>query len=53
MPVFTETVMPTIPENYIPGENAAYKETDYLKLVAIAVVPALLFVGMISGNHSI
>jgi hypothetical protein len=47
MPVFTETVMPTIPENYIPGENAAYKETDYLKLVAIAAVPALLFVGII------
>jgi len=45
--IMSETITPSVPENYVPGENAAYKETDYLKLVAVAVIPALLFVGLI------
>lgn len=43
----TEINTPSVPENYVPGENAAYKETHYLKLVVIAIVPALFFVGLI------
>jgi hypothetical protein len=46
-PMNTEMVTPSVPENYVPGENAVYKETDYLKLMAIAVLPALFFVCMI------
>ncbi len=42
----TETASPAIPTGYVPGENAYYKETDYLKLVGVAVIPAGLFIGL-------
>jgi hypothetical protein len=42
----TETANWAPPTGYVPGENAYYKEMDYLKLVVVAVIPAILFVGL-------
>lgn len=46
-PTFIPSMTPAVPANYIPGENAFYKETDYLKLIAAAAVPAFLFLAII------
>lgn len=47
IPAVTISPTTTVPPDYIPGENAFYKEMDYLKLIAAAMIPAALFIGLI------
>ncbi|HOH21538.1 MAG TPA: sialidase family protein [Anaerolineaceae bacterium] len=43
----TYTVVSTIPSGYIPGKDAVYKETDYLKIVGMTLLPVLAFVVLV------
>ena len=42
--IASQTIPPPVPTNYVPLKGATYKETQYVQLLAIVLVPAALFV---------